>query len=85
MVARSKLRKEAYQYILLLLGKLPSTTRSDDSQHFIPLEELRLIKEGLADPSAALVILLKELLQGTVSDVTVDSHLVKPFQKSKAG
>jgi hypothetical protein len=83
MGVRTELRKEAYRYILFLLGNLPSSTSSSESPHFFPLEELRLIKEGIADPSPALVTLLKELLQGTISDMVIDSNLVTPFQNNK--
>jgi hypothetical protein len=85
MVARSELRKKAYQYVLQILGSLPDESVGENWIRFIPLEELRLVKEGIADPSPALVALLKELLQGTISDTTVDSHLVKPFKKYKQG
>jgi hypothetical protein len=81
MVSRSDLRKEAYHYILQILSSLPAQPAGHDWLQYVPLEELRLMKEGMADPSPALVDLLKELLQSGVSDGTIDSHLVTPFAK----
>jgi hypothetical protein len=80
MVARNELRKEAYQYILYLLSHSPDTMNDNNSSQFMPLEELRLVKEGFADPSPALVSLLKQLLHGAISDSTIDAHLVTPFR-----
>ncbi len=80
MVARSKLRKEAYRYILQILGNLSTPDEKEKWTQFIPLEELRLIKEGVADPSPALVTLLKAMLGGTISEETFNVHLVKPFE-----
>ncbi len=80
MVTRSELRKEAYRYVLFLLSSSPNPIEDNAPGQFIPLDELRQIKEGVADPSPALVNLLKDLLQGTINDATIDSHLVIPFQ-----
>jgi hypothetical protein len=79
VVSRSDLRKEAYHYILQILGFLPAQPVGHDWLQLVPLEELRLMKEGMADPSPALVDLVKELLHGVVSDGIIDSHLVTPF------
>jgi hypothetical protein len=81
MVSQSELRKEAYRYILQVANNLPA--RADDKHwlQFLPLEELRLIKEGVADPSPALVASLKDLFSGIVSAAAIDLHLVRPFQK----
>jgi hypothetical protein len=81
MVARSDLRKEAYKYVLYILSKLPAQDSGENWLQFVPLEELRLVKEGIEDPSPVLVSLLKEMLQGAISDDVVDSHLVTPFEK----
>jgi hypothetical protein len=80
MVVRSELRREAYAYFLNTLSKLPTSTGDKYWIHCISLEELRLIKEGKADPSPSLVALVKELLNGAISDEDIDSHLVTPFQ-----
>lgn len=81
MTARIVLRKEAYQYVLQVLGYLSSSADERHWGQLIPLEELRLIKEGVADPSPALVALLKESLRGIVSESAIDLHLVTPFEK----
>jgi hypothetical protein len=80
MAARSELRKEAYKYVLHILGSLSDSSDNSDWSQCIPLEELRLVKEGLEDPSPTLVSLLKEMLKGAVSDSAIDAHLVTPFE-----
>jgi hypothetical protein len=80
MVTRSELRMEAYRYILQVLKSVPAVADNRNWIQFIPLEELRLIKEGIADPSPALVALLKDLLQGTINDDILNTYLVKPFE-----
>jgi len=81
MTARSDLRKEAYHYILQILGDVSVNDNEESRIVCIPLEELRLIKEGIADPSPDLVALLKSMLRNTVSESVIDSHLVMPFEK----
>ena len=78
MAARSELRKEAYQYVLQILGSLSESSDSSDWSQCIPLEDLRLIKEGLADPSLTLVSLLKDMVKDSSA---IDAHLVIPFEK----
>ena len=80
MAAQTKLRKEAYNYILNVLGSLSESSDNFDWSLRIPMEELRLLKEGLEDPSPALVALLKEMLKGAARDSTVEDHLVTPFK-----
>jgi hypothetical protein len=79
MTDRVKIRKEAYQYILHRLSTLHADMTRSEWDQSIPLDELRLLKEGLADPSDALVSVLKDLLKGMVNDIEIDSHLVEPF------
>jgi hypothetical protein len=81
MAARSELRKEAYTYVLRILGSLSDSSDNSDWSLCIPLEDLRLLKEGLEDPSPTLVYLLKELVKGAISDSDIDTHLVTPFEK----
>jgi hypothetical protein len=50
-----------------------------DWMQSIPLDELRMLKEGVADPSAALVAAIKDQLKGVVNHLEIDSHLVEPF------
>ncbi len=80
MTARSDLRKEAYHYILQILGDVSVNDNEESRIVCIPLEELRLIKEGIADPSPDLVTLLKSMLCNTLSESVIDSHLVTPFE-----
>ena len=82
-MSKSVLRKEAYKYILEELSKLPVGSCDADRYLSIPLSELSLLKEGRADPSAALVASLKQLLKGTVTDAEIDAHLVAPFEGHK--
>jgi hypothetical protein len=79
MSDRIKVRKEAYEYILHRLSSIHAEVTSTEWMQSIPLDELRLLKEGVADPSAALVSSLKDLLKGAVNDFEIDSHLVEPF------
>jgi hypothetical protein len=81
MATRSELRKEAYRYVLQVLSNLPAEAGNDNWIHFIPLEELRLLKEGIADPSPALVSLLKEMLQSSITDNAINARLVTPFEQ----
>jgi hypothetical protein len=83
MTTRKELRKEAYKYILQVLSRLPPSDNNKDWIEYIPLEELRLVKEGIADPSPGLVALLKDLLNGVVHDSVIDSYLVTPFENYK--
>ncbi|MBN1189133.1 MAG: hypothetical protein JXA46_05210 [Dehalococcoidales bacterium] len=77
---RVESRKEAYSYIVQKLSTLhPDVTVGGWMQN-VSLEDLRLLKEGLADPSAALVDLLKEEMKGMVNDLEIEMHLVEPFK-----
>jgi hypothetical protein len=79
MTDRIKYRKEAYQYILQRLSTAHAEVTGTDWMQSIPLDELKLLKEGLADPSEALVSALKDQLKGVVNDLEIESHLVEPF------
>jgi hypothetical protein len=81
MVSQSEVRKEAYRYILQVANNLPARVDDTHWMQFLPLEELRLVREGAADPSPALVASLKDLLSGVVSAAAIDLHLVRPFEK----
>jgi len=80
-ISNSNLRKEAYRYILERLSKLPIDFHNADRSLSIPLSELRLLKEGISDPSAALVASLKQLLKGMVTEAEIDAYLVTPFEQ----
>jgi hypothetical protein len=80
-VERSILRKQAYKYIVERLSHLPAINGSKDSLHNISLEDLKLLKEGEADPSLALVNIIKHLLAGSVTETEINTYLVNPFEK----
>ena len=82
-MSNSQLHKEAYQYILEILGKSPIRSYDSDSSVIIPLNELMLLKDGLADPSATLVGSLKPMLKGTTIELEINTHLVVPFKQHK--
>jgi succinyl-CoA synthetase alpha subunit len=82
-ISKSRLRKIAYEYIHQQMGKIHSISIGGNHPQIISLDELRLLKEGLADPSAELVASLKQLLTGSVTEAEIDAHLVKPFHKHK--
>jgi hypothetical protein len=80
MATQRDLRKEAYQYILQIFSGISESENEENGDVSIPLEELRLIKEGIADPSPSLVALIKNLLGHTLSVSEIDAHLVTPFK-----
>ena len=82
-MSKCDLRKEAYRYIQERLSKLPVGSCDADQGLSIPLHELRQLKEGVADPPAAVVAALKQLFRGTVTEAEIDAHLVKPFRGKK--
>jgi len=80
-MSKRQLRQIAYEYIRGQTGKLHGFSNDADHPLTIPLNELMLLKEGLADPSAELVASLKQLLRGSVTEAEIDAHLVAPFVK----
>jgi hypothetical protein len=82
MLDRCDLRKEAYKYILQRLSNLPASAGNRNWIQNVPLEELRLLKEGIADPSVALVAFLKDLVGDTVTDQAIQANLVTPFRQA---
>jgi hypothetical protein len=76
-----QLRKTAYEYVKGQIGNLHGLSHSASQLTIIPLNDLVLLKEGLADPSDALVTLLKQLLKGTVTEAEIDAHFIAPFQQ----
>lgn len=74
-------RRTAYRYIMEKLKSLPARADNPYQPPSITLSELMLLKEGLADPPAELVSLLKQLLLGRVTAAEIEAHLVAPFAK----
>jgi hypothetical protein len=77
-MALSELRKQAYNYITEKLAALPVESESDQNL-YIPLEDLRLLKEGKANPSAELMSSLRCLFENIIGDNELEIHLVAPF------
>jgi hypothetical protein len=82
-MSKSQLRKTAYEYIKGQLSKIHGCSHDVEHPSIIPLDELMLLKEGLADPSAELVASLKQLFKGTSIDAEIEAHLVAPFKQRK--
>ena len=80
MLNRCDIRKEAYCYICQRLSKLLTLSNAANDGSVISLEELRLLKEGMADPSPEMVALVKRLVGSIVGDAEIDAHLVTPFR-----
>ncbi len=80
MLNRCDTRKEAYHYICQRLSKLLALSSAANDGSVISLEELRLLKEGMADPSTETVALVKRLFGSIVGDAEIDAYLVTPFR-----
>jgi len=81
MIDKSLQRKEAYEYIISKLNNLPSDVNDKDGFQIISLEDLWLLKEGVADPSEALVSVIKQFLGRSVNKVELYNYLVNPFKE----
>ena len=79
MVDRGTLRKEAYRYIVRVLSTLPSSSDGKQCEGCVELEELQSLKQGLSDPSPALVAFLEDLLEGAIGRSEIRKHLMMPF------
>ena len=82
-ISRSELRKKAYTYIKGQISNLHGLSSSSSQSIIMPLNDLMLLKEGLADPSDALVTLLKQLLKGSITEAEIDTNLITPFQQRR--
>jgi len=78
---RCELRKEVYKYIIEMLRKFPDISNNVALGTSVTLDDLIMLKEGVTDPSPALVEALKLLLKGVVTELEIDKHLVTPFEK----
>jgi hypothetical protein len=84
LASRIDKRKKAYQYIYQKLHESvykPSynTAELPDVSTVIPLAEIDKLREGITDPSEALIVALKTLLHHTTSESEIEEILVKPF------
>ena len=77
---RQQLRKQAYDYIRDQLSTLQGPAPGTDPSSIILLEDLRQLREGIADPSPGLVVALKRLLRGVVMESEIEAHIVTPFR-----
>jgi hypothetical protein len=80
---KRQLRKTAYEYIKAQTSKYPGQMRHTDLSVVIPLEDIRSLKEGLDDPSIALVASLKQLFKDVSAPDEIDAYLVAPFRQRK--
>jgi carbamoyl-phosphate synthase large subunit len=80
-IPKSEQRKQAYNYIFDQLHSVTVESTNIDWSIFVPLDDLRLLKEGNADPSPELIASLRNLLGDTVSAAEIDYHLVSPFEE----
>ncbi len=78
-----EIRQKAYQYILGKIASLPASPGNAGQPPSISLDELLLIKQGLADPSTELVVSLKQLLRGSIPETEIDEYLIAPFSKNR--
>jgi len=84
MIDETTKRKRAYQYIVEQAKKLNWSPPIDSDKRLaetldIPMDELNSLKDGTSDPSAKLVTAFKSLVSPMVSEIEVESYLVKPF------
>ncbi len=82
-MSNSQLRKEAYQFVPEILEQPSIRSYDSDSSVTIPLDELMLIKDGLADPSVTLVGSLRRMFKGTTTESEINIRLVVPFKQHR--
>ena len=73
----------AYEYIKTQISKFPGHAHYTDFSLIVPLEDIRSLKEGLADPSTELVASLKQLFTDVSTADEIDAYLVAPFRQRK--
>ncbi len=82
MLNRCDIRKEAYHYICQRVSRLLALSSTANDDAVISLDELMLLKEGIADPSPEMVALVKRLVGSVGGDAEIDAHLVTPFRNT---
>ncbi len=80
-MTKSDTRRQAYDYIRQQLAELPVDGAGPDL--FVPLDDLRLLREGLADPTAELVASLRRLLGDRLGETEFETFLVTPFEDKR--
>ena len=84
MTSQREKRRKAYEYILnqtkkLNLELLHKSDKTIANISYIPLSDIKKVKEGIADPSEELVEVLKKLFRHIATEAEIEDHLVKPF------
>ena len=72
-------RRNAYRYILERLSRLPAEPGDAASAVWIPLDDLRRLKDGLAGPTPGLIAALSSLIGHEIDPEEFNAHLVTPF------
>ncbi len=58
------------------------SSASTNEDYIIPLDELKLLKEGLSDPSPQLIVLFTKVLGSRVIEAEINAHLIEPFEEA---
>ena len=74
-------RRQAYTYIRQKLAELPVDGANPDL--FVPLDDLRLLREGLANPTAELIASLRRLFGNRFGESEFEAYLVAPFEQKR--
>jgi hypothetical protein len=82
-MSKSQIRKIAYKYIKEWISKSHEISGEAEQSPAIPLNDLILLKQGMADPSAELIASLKQSLRGSVTEAEINAHFLTPFRQHK--
>ncbi|MDD5083197.1 MAG: hypothetical protein PHU08_07500 [Dehalococcoidales bacterium] len=81
---RSDARKSAYHYICDRLSRIPPGIVDTKQDFVIPMDDLSLLKEGLADPTPEMVTLIKQILSPVrINEAEIEAYLIKPFKENQ--
>ncbi|MDD5287871.1 MAG: hypothetical protein PHY28_01995 [Dehalococcoidales bacterium] len=82
MLKRADARKSAYHYICDRLSRIPPGMIDVKENLVIPMDELRMLKEGLADPTPEMIALIKRIFSPLmINETEIEDYLVNPFQE----
>ncbi|UCG55245.1 MAG: hypothetical protein JSV32_03250 [Dehalococcoidia bacterium] len=86
LTSRVTSRKQAYSFITKKIKKLKLSdyyrlNKTTYNLDYISLSDLTELKKGTSDPAPQLVVNLKNLLLGTVSEAEIDKYLIQPFKE----